>query len=207
MRLEPWDRHLWASRSCNLHERRDHASRPCNLHERHDHASCMSVATMQPAWASRPCNLHERRDHATCTCLLESGVWVSRQLTEFRHFRATSLTSMFKIPIFYPKGFIFILEFKFQSFLAEPTHMPDLSSEEFDFTPKEGFVSIKNYFYLIHPYSNLNKIWMNTHRNAIFGENLVFTPKILGWTGHCPPWFIMVTRGQFLKYQLIVVMH
>ena len=113
-------------------------------------------------------------------------------------------------PYFTLKGLIFMLEVKFQSFLAEPTHMPDLSSEQFDLTPKEGplkIVSIKHDFYLIQPYSNLNKIWMNAHRNSIFGENFVFTPKILGWTGHCPPWFITVTRGQFLKYQLIVVMH
>ena len=32
-------------------------------------------------------------------------------------------------PYFTHKGLIFILEVKFQSFLAEPTHMPDLSSE------------------------------------------------------------------------------
>ena len=32
-------------------------------------------------------------------------------------------------PYFTLKGLIFILEVKFQSFLAEPTHMPDLSSE------------------------------------------------------------------------------
>ena len=75
-----------------------------------------------------------------------------------------------------------MLEVKFQSFLAEPTHMPDLSSEQFDLTPKEGplkIVSIKHDFYLIQPYSSLNKIWMNAHRNAIFGENFAFTPKIL----------------------------
>ena len=32
-------------------------------------------------------------------------------------------------PYFTLIGLIFILEAKFQSFLAEPTHMPDLSSE------------------------------------------------------------------------------
>ena len=64
-------------------------------------------------------------------------------------------------PYFTLKGLIFILEVKFQSFLAEPTHMPDLSSEQFDLTPKEGplkIVSIKHDFYLIQSYSNLNKI-------------------------------------------------
>ena len=59
--------------------------------------------------------------------------------------------------------------------------MPDLSSEQFDLTPKEGLlkiVSINHNFYLIEPYSNINKILMNVHRNAIFGEHFVFTPKI-----------------------------
>ena len=64
-------------------------------------------------------------------------------------------------PYFTLKGLIFMLEVKFQLFLAEPTHMPDLSSEQFDLTPKEGplkIVSIKHDFYLIQSYSNLNKI-------------------------------------------------
>jgi len=39
-------------------------------------------------------------------------------------------------PYFTLKGLIFILEVKFQSFLVEPTHMPDLSSEEFDLSAK-----------------------------------------------------------------------
>ena len=64
------------------------------------------------------------------------------------------------VPIFYPKGLIFILEVKFQSLLAEPTQMPDLFSKQFDLTPKEGplkIVSIKRDFYLIQPYSKLKK--------------------------------------------------
>ena len=64
-------------------------------------------------------------------------------------------------PYFTLEGLIFMLKVKFQSFLAERTHMSDLSSEEFDFIPKEGslkIVSIKHDFYLIQPYSNLNKI-------------------------------------------------
>ena len=40
-------------------------------------------------------------------------------------------------PYFTLKGLIFILEVKFQSFLVEPTHMPDLSSEEFDLSAKK----------------------------------------------------------------------
>ena len=40
-------------------------------------------------------------------------------------------------PYFTLKGLIFMLEVKFQSFLEEPTHMPDLSSEQFDLTPKQ----------------------------------------------------------------------
>ena len=62
--------------------------------------------------------------------------------------------------------------------------MPDLSLEQFDLTLKEGplkIVSIKHDFYLIQPYSDLNKIWMNAHKNGIFGEHFVFTPKILDW--------------------------
>ena len=88
--------------------------------------------------------------------------------------------------ILYPyltlKGLIFRLEVKFQSFLAKPTHTPDLSSEQFDLTPKEGplkIVSIKHDFYLIQSYSCLNKMWINALRKAIFGELFVSTPKIL----------------------------
>ena len=80
--------------------------------------------------------------------------------------------------------------------------MPDLSSEEFDFTPKEGplkIVSINHDFYLIPPYYSLNKIRMNILRNAIFGQHFAFTPKILDITGNCPLWLIKVTRGQFLN--------
>ena len=40
-------------------------------------------------------------------------------------------------PYFTHKGLIFILEVKFQCFLVEPTHMSDLSSEEFDLSAKE----------------------------------------------------------------------
>ena len=130
-----------------------------------------------------------------------------------RHKFMRELFFIILYPYFTLKGLIFMLEVKFQSFLAEPTHMPDISSEQFDLTPKDGPLKIvsmthhKIWIFLNSPYSNLNKILMNFHRNAVFCENLVFTPKILGWTGHYPSWFIMVTRGQFLKYQLIVVMH
>ena len=70
-----------------------------------------------------------------------------------------------------------MLEVKFQSFLAEPTHMPDLSSKQFDLTPKEGPLKIvfkKHDFYLIQLYSSLNKIWMNALINTIFGELFIF---------------------------------
>ena len=40
-------------------------------------------------------------------------------------------------PYFTLKGLIFILEVKFQSFLVEPSQMPDLFSEEFDLSAKK----------------------------------------------------------------------
>ena len=39
-------------------------------------------------------------------------------------------------------------------------------------------ISKKHDFYLIQPYSSLDKIWMNALTNTIYGEHFVFTPKI-----------------------------
>ena len=45
--------------------------------------------------------------------------------------------------------------------------------------------SKKHDFYLIEPYSSLNKIWMNAQRNAIFGENFAtLRPDISKTGGH-----------------------
>ena len=80
-----------------------------------------------------------------------------------------------------------MLKVIFQSFLADPTHMPDLTSGQFDLTPKEGplkIVSIKHDFYLIQLYSSLNKFWINALRDAIFGEHVLFSPMKLAWEGH-----------------------
>ena len=89
------------------------------------------------------------------------GPWVHFFIYSLRHKLMREFFFIILYPYFTLKGLIFMLEVKFHLFLAEPTHMPDLSSEQFDITPKEGslkIVSIKHDFYLIQPYSNLNKI-------------------------------------------------
>ena len=90
-------------------------------------------------------------------------------------------------PYFTLKGLIFILEVKFQSFLVEPTHMPDLSSEEFDLSAKNignwGNFR-KTWFLPFWPHFDLNKNEICAFRDTIFWEPFLWTSRKLIWRGH-----------------------
>ena len=90
-------------------------------------------------------------------------------------------------PYFTLNGLIFILEVKFQSFLEDPTHMPDLSSEEFDLSAKKiGNWSNfpKTWFLPFWPHFDLNKNEICAFRDTIFWEPFLLTSRKLIWRGH-----------------------